>query len=83
MGYTHLTQEERYQIAFGIKARMSLRAIAKQLSRHPSTISREVRGNGKARVYQGLRAHQAAQGRAQYSRSASAFKAISGVSLGI
>lgn len=45
MGYAHLSQEERYQIQSYTREGFSLRAIATQLDRHPSTLSRELRRN--------------------------------------
>ena len=46
--YTQITQEERYRIAEMRRLRLSIRAIAAELSRAPSTISREIRRNRKA-----------------------------------
>ena len=45
MAYHQLTREERYLIAWFLRFRLSLRAIAEALERSPSTISREVRRN--------------------------------------
>ena len=45
MGYTQLTQEERYLIASQRKLGCSLRLIARELGRCPCTISRELRRN--------------------------------------
>lgn len=39
----HLSLEERIQIGILYKAKKSIRAIAKELGRSPSTISRELR----------------------------------------
>ena len=39
--YTHLTLEEREEIAIGLTSGLSKRAIARLLNRNPSTISRE------------------------------------------
>lgn len=50
-----LSLVEREEISRGLVAGLSLRAIARQLGRSPSTISREVRANGGARRY---RAHR-------------------------
>lgn len=62
MSYTQLTQEERYQIdrRFG---RESLAAIARELKRSKSTISRELRRNSADGVYHPLRAQRLAQER--------------------
>src|SRR3990167_8833904 len=56
MNYTHLTMEERYQIDDLRGEGFSKSAIAKQLGRSPSTVSREMRRNKGERVW---RAHQA------------------------
>ena len=78
--YTHLTQDERYQIAAGIGAGASLRAIAGQLGRSPATISREVARNSTNTGYKGLLQRQS-QARARKSQSririhANSWKAI-------
>ncbi len=43
--YTHLTPEERAAVMLALAQGDSLRAIARHLGRHPSTISREIRRN--------------------------------------
>src|SRR5690606_25175730 len=45
MNYTHLTQEERYQIYTLLREGFSKRHIAWRLNRSPSTISREIKRN--------------------------------------
>lgn len=55
-----LNFEQREQISRGLAVGLSLRAIARQLDRAPSTVSREVRGNGGRDRYRALRAHQRA-----------------------
>lgn len=45
MSYTHLSQEERYQIRWLRKGGWSLEGIGDRLRRAPSTISRELRRN--------------------------------------
>ncbi|TCB63781.1 IS30 family transposase, partial [Acinetobacter sp. ANC 4216] len=45
MNYTHLTQEERYQIYTLLREGFSKRYIAWRLNRSPSTISREIKRN--------------------------------------
>ncbi len=55
-----LTLAEREEISRGLHAQLSLRAIARQLRRAPSTISREVGSNGGRAFY---RAVQSDQGR--------------------
>jgi transposase, IS30 family len=45
--YAQITPEERYRIAEMLRHRLSIRAIARELGRSPSTISREIRRNRK------------------------------------
>jgi transposase, IS30 family len=45
MNYKQLTENERYQIYTLLKVGFSLKAIAGELDRHPSTISRELKRN--------------------------------------
>ena len=45
MPYKHLAQEERFLIQNLFQEGCSLRKIAKQLGRSPSTVSREVKRN--------------------------------------
>jgi IS30 family transposase len=52
--------EEREEISRGLAAGLSLRAIAAQLGRSPSTISREIAAHGGLRGYRALAADQAA-----------------------
>jgi IS30 family transposase len=59
-----LTLCEREEISLGLRAQLSLRAIARQLRRAPSTISREVRRNGGRIGYRATRSDQAAWDRA-------------------
>jgi IS30 family transposase len=59
-----LTLCEREEISRGLRAQLSLRAIARQLLRAPSTISREVRRNGGRISYRDARSDQAAWSRA-------------------
>ena len=47
----HLTIDEREEIRAGLSAKMSIRAIARQISRSPSTVSREVNRNRGRRWY--------------------------------
>jgi IS30 family transposase len=46
--YSQITQDERYAIAAMRRQRRSIRAIARELERAPSTISREIRRNRRA-----------------------------------
>jgi len=69
MTYHHLTQEERYQIYAFRRANFSIRQIAEQLGRHPSTICRELRRNIHRKGYRPKMAHHLAGARAQQARS--------------
>ena len=55
-----LTLSEREEISRGIVGGLSMRAMALQLGRSPSTISREIARNGGIRVYRASTADQAA-----------------------
>ena len=70
MNYTHLTQEERYQIMEWLGDGYSLTYIAKQLNRHKSTISREIKRNRGERGYRPYQAHDNAQARRERNRNA-------------
>ncbi len=59
-----LRVEEREEISRGLAAGLSLREIAAQLGRAPSTISREVARNGGRRRYRAARADRDAWSRA-------------------
>jgi IS30 family transposase len=59
MPYTHLTPFERYHVELRRQNGSSIRAIARELKRSPSTISREVKCNGNSRGrYRALQAQQ-------------------------
>jgi IS30 family transposase len=60
-----LTLGEREEISRGLASYRSLRAIALQLGRAPSTISREVNRNGGVKHYRASQADQAAWDRAR------------------
>ena len=60
-----LTSAEREEISRGLARCLSLRTIATQLGRSPSTISRELRRNGGATGYRAVQADQAAWDRAR------------------
>ena len=60
-----LSLSEREEISRGIVAQRSLRSIAAELGRSPSTVSREVRRNGGRRHYRANMAEQAAWDRAK------------------
>lgn len=51
MSYTHLTEDERYHIYEAIVQKKSIRLIAKELSRDPSSISREINRNKGLKGY--------------------------------
>lgn len=57
--YTQITPEERYRIAELRRLKFSIRAIAVELGRAPSTVSREIRRNRKNDGY--YRAHTACE----------------------
>ncbi len=59
-----LTLAEREEISRGIASHLSLRTIAAQLGRAPSTISREVNRNGGLKGYRANQADKAAWARA-------------------
>lgn len=59
-----LTLAEREEISRGVVAGRSLRSIATELGRAPSTVSREIKRNGGRRGYRGNTADQAAWDRA-------------------
>ncbi|MGV9668960.1 IS30 family transposase [Nocardia niigatensis] len=59
----HLDVAERETISRGLSARMSLRDIAVELGRSPSTISREVERNGGRDAYRALDAQERAEQR--------------------
>ncbi|ATX82810.1 Transposase [Mariprofundus ferrinatatus] len=61
---TSLTLSEREEISRGLSAKQSIRWIAKQLNRSPSTISREIQRNGGIRAYRAAKADKLAWERA-------------------
>jgi len=70
MNYTHLTQNERYQIYILSRAGHKQREIAKLLNRRPSTISRELTRNRGLRGYRPRQAQQLSEVRSGNSRNA-------------
>ena len=60
MNYTHLTQEERYQIYTLLREGFSKRYIAWRLNRSPATISREITRNKARNGYFAKHAHKVA-----------------------
>ena len=63
MNYTHLTQEERYQIYALLREGFSKRYIAFRLQRAPSTITRELKRNKNRNGYFAKHAHKLARKR--------------------
>lgn len=63
MGYTHLTEDERYTIYEMRKEDHTLEEIGQTLGRDKSTISRELRRNRGERGYRPRQAHWLAQAR--------------------
>jgi transposase, IS30 family len=70
MTYTHLTQDERYQIHILKKAGHGQHDIAALMNRHPSTISRELSRNSGQRGYRTRQAQRLSEERAANSRNA-------------
>lgn len=56
----HLTLQEREEISRGIAKGLAIRAIATQLRRSPSTISREINRHGGVNCYRATKADQVA-----------------------
>ena len=56
MAYQHLSRKERRKIALLHRQRASVRGIAQQLGRSPSTVSRELRRNKEGKFYRADRA---------------------------
>jgi IS30 family transposase len=73
MTYTHLTQEERYQIHNLKRQGIHLSQIASELGRSTSTISRELRRNASTRGYQPALAQESATARQRQRRNARQF----------
>lgn len=70
MKYTHLTQEERYQIKAYIQIGKSKIDIAAELGRHKSTISREIERNTGGKGYRPKQAHDKAKDRLKNANKA-------------
>ena len=75
MTYTHLTQEERYQIHNLQRQGIALSRIAAELGRSACTISRELRRNTSTRGYKPAQAQGQAQARQSQRRNARQFEA--------
>ena len=65
-----LSLAEREEVSRGLEAGASYRAIARRLGRAPSTVCREVNGNGGPWRYRACRADQAAYKRARRPKTA-------------
>lgn len=59
----YLCQDERFEIADLRREGLSVRAIAKRIGRAPSTVSRELRRNGRQGGYRPFEAHRKAVAR--------------------
>ena len=70
MNYTHLSQNERYQIHALRRISVSCAQIARELNRHRSSIARELRRNASARGYTPAKAHDKATARQCERRNA-------------
>ena len=70
MHYTHLTQDERYQIALLRRQGLSCAHIARELQRSPSSITRELKRNAGPKGYTRGKAHHKACARQQERRNA-------------
>lgn len=70
MSYTHLSQDERYQIQCLLQLGQRPSEIARKLHRHPSTISREIARHGGPDGYQAHASHLAARARQSQRRNA-------------
>ena len=64
-----LTLAEREEISRGVVAGYSIRAIASELGRAASTVSREIRRNGGQQQYRANKAEQAAWDRAHRAKT--------------
>jgi IS30 family transposase len=73
MTYTHLTQDERYQIHALRRQGVSLARIAAELQRSGSTITRELKRNATAAGYKPAHAHMCAHKRQCDRRNARQF----------
>ena len=56
---SHLTSQESEEISRGLSSQLSIREIAKQLNRAPSTVLREVNRNGGRTSYRANKADSA------------------------
>ncbi len=75
MNYTHLTQDERYQIHALKRQGVNLARIGAELQRNRSTISRELKRNAGEAGYKPVAAHTRARARQCERRNAKQFTA--------
>jgi IS30 family transposase len=71
--YAQITQEERYAIATLKRRKLSIRAIAGELGRAPSTVSREIRRNRANGRYGADKAGELTRGRRSRTRRGARF----------
>lgn len=64
-GTGRLSLDDRIDIFAALEQSLSLRAIARQLGRHPSTVCREVNANGGRQRYRPVPAHRRAERRSK------------------
>jgi IS30 family transposase len=62
-----ITTSERDQIAWWLACGVTIREMARRLSRSPSSISEELKRNKVDGVYGSIKAHQAAEARKRHS----------------
>jgi len=75
MSYRQLTPEERYQIQVMLRAHLSYADIARELGRHRSTISREVKRNSASRNVEDVKVTKSGQLRIEHTRVTLAYQA--------
>lgn len=73
MSYVQMSEEERERLGAGLSAGLSLRSLARDLGRAPSTLSREVRRNSRCEasgevIYRVCEAQRRAQARRRVAR---------------
>lgn len=66
--YEHITRYERLEIGILFRKKYSVREIAVELGRSPSSISREIRINSVRGVYSGKKAHHKSYVRRKYAK---------------
>jgi len=66
--YLHITKTDRYEISILRNKGYSVRGIAKELGKHHSTISREIKRNKVEGIYDPKKAHHKAYVKRKYSK---------------